>query len=308
MEKLIFRYPGFVSKAITFTIDDGNVPMDTKLLDILKPHGIRGTFNLCSDRLTYMSHEEYRKFYEGYEIANHTAHHSRAMEDGVTYDIAYGEEFNVETSDHSKLYETSIEGYYHYHGHAWLNVATTEVYLSFAEESRRILREVFGENAAKDFVWPYFEQRNAAVKEGLIAAGYRSLRTVSSIGETTGYALPADRMKWTYNADHSNLLHYAERYAAYPDDGELKFFSFGVHSWDFERLGKWDDLRAFAEMCGDRPDTYFYAPVGEIFDYQDATLATEVKDGVVTNNSPLTVYFEYNGEKYTLKAGETVNL
>ena len=115
-------------------------------------------------------------------------------------------------------------------------------------------------------------------------------------------------MKWTYNADHSNLLHYAERYEAYPDDGELKFFSFGVHSWDFERLGKWDDLKTFAEKYGDRPETYYYAGVGEIFDYQDATEKVEFTDTTVKNGSDMTVYFEYGGEKYTLAAGESLAL
>ena len=64
-------YPGWTRKAISFSIDDGNLVMDQKFKDIVEPYGIKGTFNLCSDRLTKMSPEEYREFYRGYEIANH---------------------------------------------------------------------------------------------------------------------------------------------------------------------------------------------------------------------------------------------
>ena len=39
-------FPGWVRKSVTFTIDDGNIKMDKKFLDIVKPAGILGTFNL----------------------------------------------------------------------------------------------------------------------------------------------------------------------------------------------------------------------------------------------------------------------
>ena len=39
-------FPGWVRKSITFTIDDGNIEMDKKFIDITVPAGIKGTFNL----------------------------------------------------------------------------------------------------------------------------------------------------------------------------------------------------------------------------------------------------------------------
>ena len=44
-------YPGWCKKAITFTIDDGNFEMDRKLLDIVRPAVIYGTFSLCSNHI-----------------------------------------------------------------------------------------------------------------------------------------------------------------------------------------------------------------------------------------------------------------
>ena len=41
-------YPGWTRKSITFTIDDGNLKLDRKFLDVVKPAGLKGTFNLCT--------------------------------------------------------------------------------------------------------------------------------------------------------------------------------------------------------------------------------------------------------------------
>ena len=43
-------FPGFTQKAITFSIDDGNLKHDKTFIDIVKPAGIKGTFNLFFGR------------------------------------------------------------------------------------------------------------------------------------------------------------------------------------------------------------------------------------------------------------------
>ena len=73
--KVEICYPSYSKKALTFSIDDGNITYDTKFLSILKPAGIRGTFNLNSDRTHEFSESFYRTFYKGYEIANHSKYH-----------------------------------------------------------------------------------------------------------------------------------------------------------------------------------------------------------------------------------------
>ena len=39
-------FPGWVRKAVTFTMDDGIIQHDEKFLSIVRPAGILGTFNL----------------------------------------------------------------------------------------------------------------------------------------------------------------------------------------------------------------------------------------------------------------------
>ena len=65
--KIEFYFPGFVRKSVCFTMDDGWLAHDAKFLSIVRPAGIKGTFNLyCADRATP---DEYRALYDGYEIA-----------------------------------------------------------------------------------------------------------------------------------------------------------------------------------------------------------------------------------------------
>ena len=57
-------YPEWTRKSISFTIDDGNVVLDRKFLDITEPAGLKGTFNLTTP-LKRLTPEEYRQFYRG---------------------------------------------------------------------------------------------------------------------------------------------------------------------------------------------------------------------------------------------------
>ena len=107
-------FPGWVRKSVTFTIDDGNVPMDRKFLEIVKPAGILGTFNLCSHILGYMTPEEYREFYRGYEIANHGKYHLAALREDMELDIS-DEPLDRESSDEYKVYRHKEEGIYYVH-------------------------------------------------------------------------------------------------------------------------------------------------------------------------------------------------
>ena len=87
-------FPGWTRKSFTFTIDDGNLEMDRRFLDIVKPRGILGTFNLCTPKFNELSAEGYRDFYRGYEIANHCKDHPTVERDGYEYPLA-GERLTV---------------------------------------------------------------------------------------------------------------------------------------------------------------------------------------------------------------------
>lgn len=309
--KLYPRYPGFVRRAITFSIDDGNLEMDKKLIDIVKPNGIRGTFNLCMPALNRLSAEGYRAFYEGFEISNHVKWHPFAMRDGVDYTFFDTKEPpTVGNETHIYPYGDGEGEYVIYSERDCRprHIADAKTYLRLAEECRKELEEVFGKGSIGGFVWPYNEQQNKEVVEGLKAAGYYGLRKTGATYDTTAFAIPRDRMRWSYNANHKELLSVAALYEAIPDDGTLKFFCFGVHSVDFENAGNWNDLEEFAKRFGNRPNEYYYATVGEIFAYEDAVNALEITETSVYNPSCLTVYLEADGKKISVAPKSSVSL
>lgn len=316
--KIEVYFPGYTKKSVTFTIDDGNVAMDTKFLSIVKPAGIIGTFNLCAP--IRQTPDEYRKMYEGYEIANHCKNHPLAFEDGAEY-IPSDEPFDPYTSrEYSPqdpvVYKTDIEGIYKIRSYGskrerpggWNPITDKENYIRFSRESREELEEIFGKGSIKSFVWPYGLQNNASLHAALVADGYNSIRKTGALDDTTGFSFPEDRMAWSYNAHNKNLLESMEKYENYPDDGELKFFAFGVHSYDFERDNNWNVLEEFAEKYGNRPNDYYYATVSELLEYEDAIKALRITDSEIVNDSDKEIFLTVNGKKISVAANSSYKI
>jgi peptidoglycan/xylan/chitin deacetylase (PgdA/CDA1 family) len=305
MRKIEIYYPSFTRKALTFTMDDGNMKYDRMLMDILEPVGIKGTFNLCSN--IHEGKEELTKqFYKGYGIANHCKYHPLVNFDDA--DIVISDDvFDEKTADKRFIYRVEgSEGFFwQMQPNGWRQMVFDKDFIRFVEEGRAELNAIFGEDSVKDFVWPYREQNNAKVKQ-FVYETHRSARKTGCTFDLNGFAIPEDKHSWSYNANHMNLLEVMEKYEAYTDDGELKFFAFGVHAIDFERDNKWEDLKAFADKYGNRPDTYWYASVEEIFDYEEAVKLLYVSDTSVENPSKATVYIACNGKRYTLAPGEAL--
>ena len=70
-------YPDWKYKALTFSYDDA-VFADRKLVGIFNKYGMKGTFNVSSNRLgyrTFLPADELAKLYAGHEIASHGKNH-----------------------------------------------------------------------------------------------------------------------------------------------------------------------------------------------------------------------------------------
>lgn len=295
-------FPNWTRKSVTFTIDDGNIPMDTKFLSIVKPHGILGTFNLNSNNTSTFDAEGYREFYQGYEIANHCKKHPFALDDDNKLEIS-DQSFDEVISDPTKLYKTDDQGcYYIKKPNGWRMVADTETYIRLADEGRAELENIFGKGNVSSYVWPFCEQNNVQVKNHLKNSGYYGIRKTGCVEDKTAFDMPKDRMAWSYNANHLNLLNIMEKYEAQPDDGKLKFFSFGVHSIDWERADNWNELAEFSDTYGNRPEDYYYATVGDIFAYEDAIKSLEVTDTYIYNPTSVKLYIKINDKRIVLPA------
>ncbi len=302
---LSFYYPGWVRKAVTFSLDDGNVPLEKKFFSYTKPAGLRGTFNLCTplERLTI---PEYREFYRGYEIANHCRYHAYPF--APKWERPISEEvFHEESADPNLLYRTEEKGLYHIHTWGWTYIAENEKFKECVLSCTEELENVFGNGSIRDFVWPNGEQDNPEILRWL-ETRFRSLRRTGNTKDSTGFALPEDRMHWRCNANYTCLSEVVEQYDRFPDDGTLKFFCFGVHAHDFENNHCWNLLEELCNRLGNRPQDFWYATVGEIFDYEDAVHAVETTDSAVRNVSATELYLSVNGHRAVLPAGAEIHL
>lgn len=237
MKRIEFFYPSFTKKALTFTIDDGNMKYDSIFIGILEPAGIKGTFNLCSN--FHEGREDItREFYQGYEIANHSKYHPLVNFDGVEYVIS-DDAFDSEMADKGYIYRVDgADGFYwRMQPNGWRQMVFEDKFITCVEDGKNELNKIFGGGSVKDFAWPYGEQNNSFVKE-YVKKTHRYVRKTGCTLDRDGFSLPKDKKAWSYNANHMNLLEVMERYEAYPNDGELKFFAFGVHSIDFEKDSK----------------------------------------------------------------------
>jgi len=310
-------YPGFVRKSVTFTIDDGNMERDPTFINIVKPAGILGTFNIC--RVTDASTAAYLALYDGFEVANHHRLHCLPFRDTADYHTGKSFESILKNVAHSSSSDKnyayihpSIPGLYYidYHYYSptaggWHPMASDETYAEYAEITKESIEAVFGEGSVVGFAYPH-GKFTETVKQALIDAGYLYARKTGNLEDSTGFALPSDRFAWTYNADVSCLLEVMEKYDALADDGELKFFSFGVHAADFE--GKWEVLEEFAELYGNRPEDFWYATNRQIFEYEDAVRALVIKPTKIINPSNIEVYVTVDGEKVIIPANSVYYL
>ena len=312
-----YFFPGFVRKAVTFTIDDGNIEMDKKFLSIVRPSGILGTFNLSdTDKLTP---EEYREMYQGYEIANHVDKHPELFIPGRKY-IFSDDPFDPASADPNKLYRhESVDGLWYINNsyysanptpeqlRRWFKITDVENYIRLINVAHERQNAIFGEGNVRSFVWPFGKQVDSKkIIEHVKKLGYYGARDAGT--PLAEFNMPSDRMNWRYNANDSCLLTKMKEFEALPDDGSLKLFSFGVHSIDYDRAGRWGDLEFFAKAYGARPDEFWYATVGEIFDYEDALKLLSVTDTEINNPSSLDLYILLDGKKTVVKKQSSISL
>ncbi len=308
-------FPGFVKKSLSFTIDDGNIKWDKVFLDIMSPYGFVGTFNLISSNMRYFSDKEgsYTEFYKGHEIANHCKYHPFLIKEGMSERIAESY-YDKETADPEYLYRDRENPSLIWFAMnkadkgSFRQCVSFNDYLKYVDEGKAELEAIFGKGSVKGFVYPYGWQRNEELDREIAKRGYQSIRRTGNRLDLDNFAIPKNRMAWSYNASCNDLLELAEKYDSLAEDGELKFFCFGVHSVDFEREGKWEDLKTYAEKYGNRADDFWYASVGDIMSYEDKINALTVKEKSVTNPTDTPLYLKIDGKEIILQPNQTYRI
>lgn len=268
---IFMRFPEGKAKALTLSYDDG-VIQDKRLIEILKPYGIKATFNINSGKFSEsavsvkgrMSEEQAKELYKnsGHEIAVHTLTHPSL---------------------------TRLP----------LPIAIDEVL-----QDRKNLENIFG-GVIRGMAYPYGTYSDELI-DMLKNIGIAYSRTVVS---THDFRIPTDWLKLTATCHHNDslLFELTDKFINAKPDSEksnrqpLLFYLWG-HSYEFDNDNNWDIIEEFAQKIGNSEDVW-YATNIEIYDYIEAykNLKFSVGGNTVYNPSGQTVWFENNGVLYKIE-------
>lgn len=307
-------FPNYTKKAVTFTFDDANETYDSKVIDILKPAGMKATFNLATHNLdlsTDASVAEIQDLYSGFEVANHTKYHPYPW-DAYKDNEAYGTftEFKGNDATDSSvviaLKDSSTKGY----------LAVEDEYIKCIDAGHNEIEMIFGKGSVAGFAWPGSGPANYTNLSNYVNSKYDMIRASgkNEVSKTT-FALPKNWKEWMYNANYTNVYSRAQEFAnlEIADSDELRWLSIGVHALGFYKeanVTEYDATNAFiktVDLLKGKGNSYWYATNGEIFKYTKALELLETDNSTyVKNNSDVTLYIKINGARRTILPGETI--
>ena len=307
--KVSWFFPEFRKKAISFTFDDGYYQgQDEKMLALLRQHGMKATFNLCPDRLEGVENEEHMRRYAGFEITNHTKYHPYPLAKYLQekHKPYVGKDAD---SEDIPLYQR---------GESYAFLAEPEGYVACIRTGHEELCRIFGEDAVCGFVWPGPGWKPYEELKAYAESRYRMIRSINSkpFLEDETFCVPANWQSWQYNANHTNILKRAQDFCALEisEEDRLAWFCAGVHARDYflkennESYHSEEQLNKALELLGGKEEIVWYAGNREVCDYMTALKELCVTEGIVTNQSKVTLYIAIDGKRVILKSGEQYDL
>lgn len=276
MKYRFMRFPGFRTKAVTFSFDDG-FTYDRRLVELMNRCGIRGTFNIIGNHYTdsgknRLTAEELRTLYfpNGHEVANHGMNH-RAL----------------------------------------INLTPAEGMLEVIEGRRAA--EQFYHRIIRGFVYPDRSEINDAVRSWLPMTGAAYARTGRTSGT---FDLPTDFMYWKPTCKHTdeNALTLAQqfldadprsKYCAMRDS--LLYFVWG-HSFECPN-DDWQQIERLCALLHGHEDIW-YATNIDICDYINAyrALITSTDNMLLYNPGTIRLWLDWDDRQVTIGPGETITV
>lgn len=275
MAQIVMRFPGGVQRALTLSYDDG-VEQDVRLLEIMKKHGLKGTFNLNSG-----AYAKEGTVYPAGQI------HRRMTEAQVT-----------------ELYKDSgMEVAVHGLTHPFLQELPPVLCVQEILKDRENLERQF-DCIVRGMAYPYGTYNDTVVRI-LRDNGIAYARTVHS---THNFDIPQDwlRMPATCHHDDPQLMELAKRFTEPFWTPLPQLFYLWGHSYEFEEHDNWNRIETFASFMGGRDDIW-YATNIEIYDYTMSwrRLVFSADGARVYNPASHELFYESNGNAGSIKPGET---
>ncbi len=261
------RFPGFLTKAITLSFDDGT-KSDRKMVEILNKYGIKCTFNLnsgCLDRASgsHITSKEIKPLYSGHEVASHTV------------------------------------------GHPHLQYLDTAGVVYEVMGDRKNLEDIVG-HTVRGFAYPYELCETAGMVDAIASCGIKYARTtVSTHNFDLQYDLL--RFKPTCHQADPKLPELASRFfepdEAHPRLIRPRLFYIWGHSYEYEN--NWEKLENMCRLLAGHDDVW-YATNIEIFDYISSfdRLERSADGKYVYNPTDKTLYAVVCGKQTVFEAGK----
>ncbi len=276
MAYVVMRFPGGKERALTLSYDDG-VEQDIRLIDIMKKHGLKGTFNLNSDLYA----PEGTVYPEGQIHRRMTLSQAQALYKDSGMEVA------VHSLTHPHLNKLPA------------NICNYEV----LQDRINLEREY--DCIVRGMAYPY-GPHNDQIVNILKQCGIAYSRTVIS---TESFEIPTDWLRLPATCHHANprLMELAKCFLGEKRTRDPYLFYLWGHSYEFEANDNWNVIEEFAEYIGNR-DEVWYATNIEIYDYIQAynQLIFSVADHKVYNPTCLDLYFNTGEHTYCVKPGQTL--
>lgn len=282
IEKVQPTYPGYVSRAVTFSYDDG-VIQDERLAALFEKYGMKATFNIVPGKVAaqqsnVLTAEQMKAVYQNHEVANHTySHKPLFLMEGQT----------AQDSKGGTLKGVSLE------------TAVDEV-----EKGRQWIFDNLGV-AVQGLAWPngtpdkrtdYTELKNV-VQSGHFYTRWK---------ESGAFALPENWLEWDSTCHHRSMPQYTERFLSMENGGALQCYFVWGHAYEFEQSGaamNWEEMEKQLQRLAEQE--IWKASNGEIYTYCTAVGMLKQEGNTLKNLSERALYAYVNGQKVCIPAGET---
>ena len=271
------RYPGGLSKAVTFSYDDG-VEQDIRLVEIFDKYGLKGTFNINTGSFAP----------EGTVYKPGVVH--RRMTKKQTYEL-------FANSNHEVAVHTI--------SHPFLEQLPSNMVLEEVLSDRKNIEEMFGK-VTRGMAYP-FGTTSDSVVDALRMCGILYSRTTKA---TLSLELPKEdwlRLPASCHHNSEKLNELSDKIInEKPTRAPWLLYVWG-HSYEFESDNNWNVIEALCEKISNKPDIW-YATNIEIFEYITAykSLIFSVSGDMVYNPTSTKVFF-YNSrtnKNYSVAPGE----
>lgn len=215
-----------------------------------------------------------------------------------------GGKSRIQPEEYAEIYKNH-EVAVHTVTHPYLENVPVMTQLAEIMENKKHIEPAVG-YVARGMAYP-FGTYNDEVINTAKTCGIVYSRTTKS---TKGFAFPKDFMKWHPTCHHKDALSLTERFVG---DLEISWRTDLFYIWGHSHeLRTEDDWKMMEEICKkiSGHESVWYATNIEIYDYVTAqrNLQISADESIIHNPSAIEVWFEKDGEVYSVKGGETVRI